>query len=73
MAQQKFHAGDSVIVLWTSYDVTGKVKIELSKNNGAAWATLKDSVDIALGHYTWNIPKPRQRRIRARCASVRLR
>ena len=57
MAQQKFHAGDSVIVLWTSYDVTGKVKIELSKNNGAAWATLKDSVDIALGHYTWNIPK----------------
>jgi hypothetical protein len=57
MPQQKFHGGDSAIVLWTSYDVTGKVKIEYSKNNGATWATLKDSVDVALGRYTWNIPK----------------
>jgi hypothetical protein len=57
MAQQKYHAGDSAIILWTSYDVTGKVKVEYSKNNGATWATLKDSVDIALGRYTWGIPK----------------
>jgi hypothetical protein len=57
MAQQKFHGGDSIIILWTSYDVMGKVKIEFSKNNGATWATLKDSVDIALGHAAWYIPK----------------
>ena len=57
MPQQKFHGGDTVIILWTSYDVTGTVKIESSKNNGATWAILKDSVGIALGRYTWIIPK----------------
>jgi hypothetical protein len=56
VAQGTYFRSDSLIVLWTSYDLTGKVKIECSKNNGVDWIVVKDSVEIAVGRYCWNIP-----------------
>jgi hypothetical protein len=55
VAQVKYRRGDSLIILWTSYDLDEKVKIECSKNNGAAWTVVKDSVEVAVGRYCWKI------------------
>jgi hypothetical protein len=51
---EKLSAGSNYSITWTSQAI-GKVKIELTQNNGADWTTIVDSV-TSTGNYTWTVP-----------------
>jgi hypothetical protein len=51
---EQLTAGTVYGITWTSQAI-GKVKIELTQNNGADWTTIADSV-ISGGTYNWTVP-----------------
>jgi len=55
---QRYNEGDSMIIAWTSVDMSGKIKIECSFDNGKTWSMIKDSVDVSVNRYRWIVARP---------------
>ena len=56
-------------ITWSSYGVTGNVKIELSRNSGSTWETIAESTPDD-GSYTWTAALPSSEHCRVRISSV---
>jgi hypothetical protein len=61
--------GDPVNITWESNNTSGKVKIELSRNNGLNWETLSAS-EPDDGHFAWTVTSPTSRNCRVRVSDV---
>jgi hypothetical protein len=62
--------GTTQTIRWTSSGVSGNVKIEVSRNGGASWATLFSSTTND-GVQTWKVSKPATTQARIRVSSVK--
>jgi hypothetical protein len=49
--------GSTTEITWTSSQIGDIVKVELSRDNGATWSTLKDSLQNS-GQWTWTVTGP---------------
>ena len=54
---------------WTSSDVTGNVRLELSRDGGATWTVIAASTDND-GAFNWTVTPPATNRARVRVCSV---
>jgi hypothetical protein len=61
--------GTSKRITWDSKNVTGRVKIELSRNSGATWVTIVASTAND-GGYTWRVTGPATTRARIKVSST---
>jgi choice-of-anchor B domain-containing protein len=64
-----FRLGGNNTIQWTLRGVAGGVKIELSRDDGATWATLSDEVEN-IGFYDWTGTGPETSRAKVRVTSV---
>jgi hypothetical protein len=61
--------GSTRSIAWTSSGLTGNVKIEVSRNGGAAWALISASTPND-GTHPWNVTGPATTQARVRVTSV---
>ena len=54
---EKWQIGESYNITWTSEKIQGDVKVELSRDNGAAWETLTDATPND-GLLEWTVSAP---------------
>ena len=62
--------GSTQRIRWISSGKTGNVKIELSRNGGVSWTTLKNSA-ANNGEYKWKVTAPATAQARIRVSSIR--
>jgi Chitobiase/beta-hexosaminidase C-terminal domain len=61
--------GSNKTITWTSSGITGNVKIELSRNGGSTWTTIKSSTPND-GEYVWKVTSPATTQARIRVTSI---
>lgn len=61
--------GDSKSITWTSQNVIGNVRIEISRNAGSSWTDIAASVSNT-GTYPWTVTGPASTDCRVRVSSV---
>jgi hypothetical protein len=54
---EKLNASNQYEITWSSVNISGSVRIELSRNNGSSWSVLKDTTRDD-GNWTWDITGP---------------
>jgi len=66
---ETWYVGRSQSIRWTSHNVTGNVKIEISRNRGLTWSTITSSTAND-GVYSWTVTSPASNTCRVRVTSV---
>jgi hypothetical protein len=61
--------GSRQTIQWNSSNVSGKVKIELSRNGGTTWTLLSNN-EANTGNKTWKVTKPATTQARIRVSGV---
>jgi hypothetical protein len=61
--------GSTHTIHWTSKEITGNVKIEVSRNGGTSWATIIGSTPNS-GTYSWKVTGPATPQAQIRITSV---
>jgi PKD repeat protein len=64
-----WNKGTSMNITWTSQNVSGNVKIELSRNSGSTWTTIVSNTAND-GGYSWKVTRPATTQARIRISSV---
>jgi hypothetical protein len=67
--ETRFRIGRNNTIQWTLRGVTGGVRIELSRDDGASWTTLSDDVEN-VGFYDWTGVEATTPRARIRVTSL---
>ena len=67
---QTYSKGSSVVLSWTTTNVTGNVKIELSRNNGGSWETVYASTPYNSTDLTFTASVPSSSLCRIKITSL---
>jgi hypothetical protein len=66
---ESWKIGSKQIITWSSVSVTGKVNLELSRDNGATWATIIASTEND-GNKDWKVNGPSTTNARIKVSSI---
>jgi len=66
---ESWRIGTSRRITWDSKNVTGRVKLELSRNGGVTWLTIVAST-VNNGSYTWRVTSPATNHARIKVSST---
>jgi len=64
-----WYIGHDKAITWTSQNVTGNVRIDISRNNGLIWSTIVSNTAND-GSYTWTVSGPVSAACRIRVTSI---
>ncbi len=68
---EAWYIGSNHNITWSSVSISGNVKIELSRNEGATWPeTIASGVPYSPGSYTWTVTGPASAACRVKITSL---